>query len=319
MSIRQKVIAVCGPTAVGKTHYAIKIANQFHGEIVSCDSMQLYKYMDIGSAKPTPEEQKQAVHHLIDCIDPREPFSAARYAELAKPCIADIAQRGLLPIVAGGTGLYLDGLVYDLDFSRPPENRARRKELEDYAREHGKEALHQKLETLDADAAAHIHPNNLKRVIRAIEIAENGGKWRDFSRDPKRNPHYDFFLISLERDRQELYDRINLRVDLLMDAGLLDEVKSLLNMGLQEEHISMKGIGYKEIIGYLKGEYPLDEAVDLIKKNTRHFAKRQMTWFRRYKDMHWFNISSYETEDDCLDAIYRETDAFLGKKSAGQN
>ncbi len=307
---RQKVVAVCGPTAVGKTSFAIEIAKKFNGEIVSCDSMQLYKFMDIGSAKPTPEEQAQAVHHLIDCIDPREPFSAARYAELAKPCIADIGSRGKLPIVAGGTGLYLDGILYDLDFSRPPEDPKRREAWEAFARENGNEALHEVLRGKDPAAAEHIHPNNVKRVIRALEVAESGGKWRDFSGEPKRNPDYDFLLIGLARDRQELYDRINLRVDILMEQGLEDEVRRLLAMGLEEEHISMKGIGYKEMIGYLHGEYPLDEAVDLIKRNTRHFAKRQMTWFRRYKDMHWFNISEYEDAESCLEAIFEDVRAF---------
>ena len=316
-STKQKVIAVCGPTAVGKTKFAIEIAKRFDGEIVSCDSMQLYKYMDIGSAKPTPEEQAQAVHHLIDCIDPREPFSAAKYANLAKESITDIAGRGKLPIVAGGTGLYLDGILYDLDFSRPPENPKRREELRVFADAHGNEALHQVLQEKDPQAAAHIHPNNVKRVIRAIEIAENGGRWRDFSGEPKRNPDYDILLIGLCRDRAELYDRIYHRVDLLIQAGLVDEVRRLLQMGLKEEHISMKGIGYKEIIGYLNGEYPLDEAAELIKKNTRHFAKRQMTWFRCYKDMHWVNISTYSSEEDCLTDLFRQVDALLVQPLSG--
>lgn len=310
-SSKQKIVAVCGPTAVGKTRFAIEIAKRFSGEIVSCDSMQLYKYMDIGSAKPTPEEQAQAVHHLIDCIDPREPFSAAKYAEMARSCIREIAERGKLPIVAGGTGLYLDGILYDLDFSRPPENPERRNQLETYAQKNGNSALHRILQEKDPQAAAHIHPNNVKRVIRAIEVAESGGKWRDFSREPKRNPDYDVLLIGLCRERAELYDRINRRVDLLMQEGLVDEVRRLLQMGLKEEHISMKGIGYKEVIGYLNGEYTLENAEELIKKNTRHFAKRQMTWFRRYPDIHWVNISDYAEEEECLDDLCGRISALL--------
>ncbi len=304
-SADRTVIVICGPTAVGKTKYAIETALRFDGEVVSCDSMQLYRYMDIGSAKPTAEEQARVRHHLVDQIDPFQPFSAAKYQSLAKAAIEDIFARGKTPVIAGGTGLYLNALLYDMDFSAPPGDPALREQLYALAEKEGPQALHDRLRASDPAAAERIHPNNVKKVVRAVEAAELGSKVGDFSSDLVPTTDYEAVLIGLTRDRAELYERINRRVDLLIEAGLLDEVRGLLDMGLDEGNISMKGIGYKEMIGYFHGRYGLDEAVDLVKKNTRHYAKRQLTWFKRYRDMAWFNISEYDGDERCLEEIFK--------------
>lgn len=302
--MKREIIVICGPTAVGKTKYAIETALHVGGEVVSCDSMQLYKYMDIGSAKPTPAEQAQVKHHLVDEIDPGEPFSVARYQKLAKEAIEDIFARSKTPVIAGGTGLYLNALLYDMDFSAPPRDEAYRNQLYKDAEEFGPIYLHNKLQIVDPEAADRIHPNNIKKVVRALEAAEEGNKVKDFATELQPTKDYSYKLIGLTRDRAELYDRINLRVDLLMEMGLLEEVRGLLDMGLTEGDISMKGIGYKEIIGYYNGDYDLEEAIRLVKKNSRRYAKRQLTWFKRYKDMKWFDISTYENDEACLKEIY---------------
>ena len=296
------IIVVAGPTAVGKTEYAIKIAKAVNGEVVSCDSMQLYKYMDIGSAKPTPDELAQVQHYLVDEIDPRENFSVVEYQKRAKEAIAEIHAKGKIPVISGGTGLYLNSLLYEMDFGAPPADETYRKELEEFAAEFGSEALHNRLAEKDPAAADRIHPNNIKKVIRAIEAIEKGGEGiKPFDAVQKENIDYRPFLIGLTRDRAELYERINLRVDILMEQGLLHEVEGLFNMGLTEENISMKGIGYKELIQHLKGEYTLDEAIDKVKQNTRRYAKRQLTWFRRYDQMQWFDLSTYNSGDEALE------------------
>jgi tRNA dimethylallyltransferase len=301
----REIIVICGPTAVGKTQYAIETALHVDGEIVSCDSMQLYRYMNIGSAKPTPEEQARVRHHLVDEIDPSAPFSAARYQVMAKAAIEDIFARGKTPVIAGGTGLYLNALLYDMDFSAPPGDSAYREQLYREAEDFGPAYIYQKLQEADPESAERIHPNNVKKVVRALEAAKEGNKVRNFATDLKPTADYGVRLIGLTRDREELYGRINDRVDLLMETGLVEEVQGLLQMGLTEDNISMKGIGYKEIIGYCQGRYALEEAVDLVKKNTRHYAKRQLTWFRRYKDMKWFNISAYDSDARCLEDMFK--------------
>ena len=299
------VIALAGPTAVGKTKFAIMLAQEFDGEVVSCDSMQLYKYMDIGSAKPTPEEMAMAKHHLVDLIDPRDDFSVAQYQRMAKEAIADILSRGKTPIISGGTGLYLNSLLYDMDFSSAPEDTEYREALEKIAEEEGgREALHKMLEEQDPKAAALIHPNNAKKVIRALErLKEGEGEIKQFSDIDSETEDYDVILMGLTRDRAELYDRVNRRVDILMDEGLLDEVKGLMGMGLTQENISMKGIGYKEVMDHLDGRCSLEDAVDTIKKNTRHYAKKQLTWFRRYDKMKWFVISEYNNDEDAFEGM----------------
>lgn len=301
----RNIIVVAGPTAVGKTKYAIEVAKAFNGEVVSCDSMQLYKYMDIGSAKPTPEERAQVKHYLVDEIDPREAFSVAEYQKLAKAAIEEIFAKGKIPVIAGGTGLYLNALLYEMDFSDAPQESELRKQLEQEAETYGAQYVHDKLKALDAEAAERIHPNNVKKVIRAIEGASSGNKIGDFKKCTEKCKDYETILIGLTRNRQELYDRINLRVDILIEQGLFDEVKGLLDMGLAEDDISMKGIGYKEVIAYFDGKLSKEEAIDLIKKNTRHLAKRQLTWFRRYEDLTWFDISDYGNDDEAVEAIIK--------------
>jgi len=305
MQEKRNVIFVAGPTAVGKTKFAIEIAKAFHGEIISADSMQIYKYMDIGSAKPTKEELAQAKHYLVDEIDPRDEFSVAEYQALAKSCIEKVFGEGKIPVVSGGTGLYLNSLIYDMDFSVMPKQAGFRKQLEEEAKEFGFEYVHNKLKRLDPAAAARIHPNNLKKVIRALEVYETTGEViREFQESFVPTQDYGCILIGLSRERGELYRRIDERVDRLIEAGLIKEVEALLKKGLTENSISMKGIGYKEMISYLHGEFDLSEAVRLVKRNTRRYAKRQLTWLRRYPDMIWFDLSEYPSEKEALSAIF---------------
>lgn len=303
--MNREIIVICGPTAVGKTKYAIDVALAFNGEIVSCDSMQLYQHMDIGSAKPTAEEQAMVKHHLVDEIDPSGFFTVAKYQRLAKEAINTIFDQGKTPVIAGGTGLYLNSLLYDMDFSTPPRNDHFRDQLYDEVKTYGPEYIFQKLVNLDPAAAERIHPNNVKKVVRAIEAASTGTKVKDFAKDLVPTKDYSAKMVCLTRNREELYQRINQRVDMLIESGLEDEVRGLLSMGLDEENISMKGIGYKEMIGYCKGEYSLDDAITLVKRNTRHYAKRQLTWFKRYQEMKWFNISDYPDDDSCQKEIFQ--------------
>ncbi|MGI6752508.1 MAG: tRNA (adenosine(37)-N6)-dimethylallyltransferase MiaA [Anaerovoracaceae bacterium] len=295
------IVVITGPTAVGKTSYAIGAAKRFSGEIVSADSMQIYKYMDIGSAKPTPMEMSEVRHYLVDEIDPREPFSVAEYQQRAKDVISSIHAKGKLPIISGGTGLYINSILYDLDFSRSEKRDDRRNQLMKEAELEGKDFIHNKLRKLNPDMAERIHPNNIKRVIRAIEVIETTGKnIPEFSQSYLPTKDYSFVLIGLNRDRPELYHRIDNRVDELIEMGLKKEVMTLLEMGLQEANISMKGIGYKEIIDHLKGRYDMDEAIRLIKRNTRHYAKRQITWFNKDPNIFWINISRYKSDEEAF-------------------
>ena len=297
--MKKQIVVIAGPTAVGKTEYSIRIAKALNGEIISADSMQLYRFMDIGSAKPTAEERAAVPHHLVDEVDPRLPWSAAEYQKLAKKYIAEVLERGNLPVISGGTGLYVNSLLYDMDFSILPRQKGFREELEQEEAIFGSERVHQRLRELDPAAAERIHPNNIKKVVRAIEVCESSGKeFPDFASKLHETNNYSPVLIGLTRDREELYSRIEARVDLLLNAGLIDEVSGLLKMGLTCSDISMKGIGYKEVIGFLNGEYDREEAIRLIKLNTRHYAKRQLTWFRRYPDMRWFDLSEYDGPDE---------------------
>lgn len=301
---KNTIIALVGPTAVGKTKFAIRLAEMLDGEIVSCDSMQLYKYMNIGSAKPTPEELAMARHHLVDIVDPKEDFSVAQYQVMAKEAIKDILCRGKTPIVSGGTGLYLNSLIYNMDFSSAPEDPGYREKLTKTAERYGCESLHKMLKEQDEKAASLIHPNNTKKIIRALERLKQGeGRIKQFSDIEEESDDYNTTLIGLTRDRAELYDRINRRVDILIEEGLLEEVKYLRHMGLTQSNISMKGIGYKELMDYLDGEYTFEEAIDTIKKNTRHYAKKQLTWFRRYDKMKWYNISDFDSDEDAIEEI----------------
>ncbi|MGI6722125.1 MAG: tRNA (adenosine(37)-N6)-dimethylallyltransferase MiaA [Anaerovoracaceae bacterium] len=301
---KDKILVIAGPTAVGKTEYAIDTALALDGEIVSCDSMQLYKYMDIGSAKPTAEERAKVRHWLVDEIDPAQDFSVVMYRDMAKAAISDIMSRGKLPIVTGGTGLYLNSLLYEMDFGPQKKDPEYREKLEKMARNNGPAALHKRLQKVDPKAAERIHPNNVKKVIRALEAVELGGREiDDFGSVRTKTKDYDPILIGLTRDREELYQRINMRVLMLVDRGLLQEVQHLMDMGFNSDDIAMKGIGYKEIIDYFNGSYDLKTAIELVQKNTRHYAKRQLTWFKRYDDMKWFDLTAYMTHEDALKDI----------------
>ncbi len=291
-TMKRKIAVIVGPTAVGKTKYAIHAALNLNGEVLSADSMQVYKYMDIGSAKPTEEELALVKHHLVGEADPFGDWSAALYQEEAKRRIHDIFSREKLPVISGGTGLYVNSLIYEMDFSMAVGNSALREELQLFADSLGGQALHERLKKTDPEAAERIHPNNIKKMIRAIEVAESTGKGIPaFDRAFQQVKGYDCVMVGLSRNREELYRRIEQRVDEMLASGLVDEVKELMAMGLTEDHNSMKGIGYKEIMGFLRGEYSLEEAAAQIKQGTRNYAKRQMTWFRRYDTIRWFELS----------------------------
>lgn len=302
--MKRQIVVIVGPTAVGKTEYSLMIARELNGEIVSADSMQIYKFMDIGSAKPTKVQLSTVRHYLVDEVDPRTPWSVAEYQKLAKCYIEHIFSMEKLPIVSGGTGLYVNSLLYDMDFSVTARQTGFREQLEQDAIIHGKEWLHDRLRQLDPAASERIHPNNLKKVIRAIEVYKTTGEGIPrFTQSFQKTEDYHWILIGLDRDRELLYDRIDQRVDALLQAGLIEEVNELLTMGLTEDNISMKGIGYKEIIGCLKGEYDREEAVRLIKRNTRHYAKRQITWFKRYPEIKWFHLSEIEQPEHTVQGI----------------
>ncbi|KXG76865.1 tRNA (adenosine(37)-N6)-dimethylallyltransferase MiaA [Thermotalea metallivorans] len=306
------LLVIVGPTAVGKTETSIAVAKKLNGEIISADSIQVYKHMDIGSAKPTLAEREGIPHYLMDEIDPRENFSVAEFQSKAKEYIRMIHEKNKLPIIVGGTGLYVNAILYQMDFTGTASNWALRKKLEQEAAMYGNEFLHDKLKEIDPNAAARIHPNNVKRVIRALEVYYEGGeRVHDFQNTFVENPEYDYVLIGLNRDRKELYERINKRVDLLIENGLVEEVKYLMNLGLDEENISMKGLGYKEIIGYLKGKYSFDEAVEILKRDTRRYAKRQLTWFRRYEKIRWFDIGHYISKDAFVEDIVKYVEGKL--------
>lgn len=297
------LIILTGPTAVGKTDLSIQLAKAVDAEIVSADSMQIYKYMDIGSAKVTEEEMQGVKHYLVDEIEPDMPFSVSEYKRMAEEYIDEISSRGKNLIVTGGTGLYLNSLIYDMDFGKSDANQELREELNKELEENGPAYMYEKLVSLDKEAAERIHPNNTKRVIRAIEVAMSGEKMNDFSKDLRYNKKYRPIIIVLNRDRQALYDRINLRVDIMLKNGLIEEVKGLLEKGYTKDMISMQGIGYKEIIKYFDGEYTLDEAIEIIKRDSRRYAKRQLTWFRRYEDAKWFEIDKFDSAEELKDAV----------------
>ncbi len=297
------LIILTGPTAVGKTDLSIQLAKAVDAEIVSADSMQIYKYMDIGSAKVTEEEMQGVKHYLVDEIEPDMPFSVSEYKRMAEEYIDEISSRGKNVIVTGGTGLYLNSLIYDMDFGKSDANQELREALNKELEENGPAHMYEKLVSLDKEAAERIHPNNTKRVIRAIEVAMSGEKMNDFSKDLRYNKKYRPIIIVLNRDRQALYDRINLRVDIMLKNGLIEEVKGLLEKGYTKDMISMQGIGYKEIIKYFDGEYTLDEAIEIIKRDSRRYAKRQLTWFRRYEDAKWFEIDKFDSAEELKDAV----------------
>lgn len=287
------LIILTGPTAVGKTDLSIKIAKDLDAEVISADSMQIYEYMDVGSAKVTKEEMDGIHHYMIDEVKPDFKFSVSEFQLRADKYIDEIIEKNKLPLVTGGTGLYLNSLIYNMDFAKSDANNELRESLRLELEEHGIDYMHEKLRSLDEESANRIHKNNTKRVIRALEVCLSGEKMNDFSRDLKFNDKYEPIIIVLNRERDHLYERINKRVDIMLEKGLIDEVKNLLNMGYSKDLVSMQGIGYKEIIKYLDGEYTYDEAIEVIKRDSRRYAKRQITWFKRYESAKWFNLDEY--------------------------
>ena len=292
---KKPLIILTGPTAVGKTKASIGLAKAVDGEIISADSMQVYRHMDIGSAKIKPEEMEGIPHHLIDVLEPDDEFHVVKFQQLAKKAMRKIWERGHIPIVTGGTGFYIQALLYDIDFDENEKKDASRKELEAYAREHGAEALHEKLALVDPSSAEMIHPNNIKRVIRALEFYEQTGKRISEHNETQRQREspYPFAYFVLTDDRAHLYERINRRVDQMIEEGLVNEVQALKDKGYTKQLVSMQGLGYKEILDYLDGNCTLEEAIYTIKRNTRHFAKRQLTWFKRERDVIWINKQSF--------------------------
>lgn len=302
MNFKNKVIALVGPTGVGKTETSLKLAELTNSEIISCDSMQVYKGMDIGTAKVSKEEAQKVPHHLIDILEPWQMYNVCAYVSDAKKCLADIFSRGKNVMVVGGTGLYADSFINDTDFTETTGSEEVRCELAEYAEKHGREALHDMLRQSDPESAEQIHPNNVKRVIRAIEYFRlSGEKISEHNKKSALRPSpYDYVYIGLTRNREELYQRIEKRVDLMLEANLLDEVMSLYKKGCNLNMTSMQALGYKEIIHYIKGKCTLDEAVRILKRDSRHYAKRQLTWFGRNKNINWINLSECDGFDDVI-------------------
>lgn len=305
-----KVLIIVGPTASGKTKLGIEAAKRFNGEIISADSMQIYKYMNIGTAKPTFEEREGIPHHLIDIVEPNEKFSVAEFKNRAEKCIEDILKRGKLPIIVGGTGLYVNSLINTFDFMNTNENPELRKKLEEEAKQYGNEILYERLKKIDPEVCNRIHLNDLKRIIRALEIYEVTGK--NITENQKNTKEiskkYDYIIVGLDTDREKLYERINLRVDIMLKEGLLDEVREIqYRLKEQGKTTSMQAIGYKELIEVFEGRTTLEAAVEKVKKESRNYAKRQLTWFRRNKDIVWLEVmDSIENKLSVIENLLKE-------------
>lgn len=290
----KKVIIIAGPTGVGKTSTSIALAKKVNGEIISADSMQIYKDMDIGTAKVKPAEMEGIPHHIIDVINPQDEFTVSDFDRMATKAILEIQEKSKTPIVVGGTGLYINSLIYDMDYNKVDGDEALRNELWKFYEINGEDRLYEML--LKMDPYTKIDKQNIKRVVRAIEIIKTSGTIGKFAEIPKRT-EFASELFVLYRDRKHLYDIINIRVDSMIKQGLVNEVKSLINMGLEKDNQSMKAIGYRQIIAYLDGEYNLDTAIELIKRDSRRYAKRQLTWFKRYSEATWLNVDLLTTEE----------------------
>lgn len=288
-----RIPVIVGATASGKTGVAIELAKRIDGEIISADSMQIYKTMNIGTAKPTVEETEGIPHHLIDCVAPDENFSVARFVQEAEASIAEIMGRGKCPIVVGGTGLYINGLTLPWSFETEDTNPKVRARLEREIKKVGSDSMHRLLERIDPESAKEIHPNNAKRIVRALEIYEVTGmtKSQSDTQGQHRKCTYEYTMMGLRMDRQQLYKNIDRRVDNMIAAGLLDEVQALINRGYSRDLVSLKAIGYKEFFPYFDGEMSFDETLRILKRDTRHFAKRQLTWFRKDQRIKWFDVN----------------------------
>ena len=298
--MKKPLVILTGPTAAGKTKLSVALAEAIDGEIISADSMQVYRRMDIGSAKIRPEEMKGIPHHLIDILEPVEEFNVVRFQTLAKEALKQIYGRNRIPIVAGGTGFYIQALLYDIDFAENKEQPEIRSELEAAAREKGAEALHKMLKEADPKGAEQIHANNVKRVIRALEYYRLTGERiseHNEAQQQKESPYNAAYFV-LNDERERLYERIDARVDVMLKEGLLEEVKALKAMGVSRGMVSMQGLGYKEMLSCLEGEISFPEAVRILKRDTRHFAKRQLTWFRRERDVIWLNQPDFQYDQE---------------------
>lgn len=305
---REPLIILAGPTAVGKTALSLELARTVNGEIISADSMQVYRHMDIGSAKILPEETEGISHHLIDVLEPWEEFNVTVFQKMAKAAIREIRGRNHIPILVGGTGFYIQAVLYDIDFTENPQDNSIRNALEKTWEEKGGSYLHQMLKQVDSQAAEQIHEHNKKRMIRALEFyMQTGEKISEHNeRERGREAAYNTCYFVLNDDRNVIYDRCDRRVDAMISRGLVEEVKRLKEMGCTRDMVSMQGLGYKEILGFLDGEYDFDRAVYLIKRDTRHFAKRQLTWFRREKDVIWVDKQTLGSDRNCLDYMLEQ-------------
>lgn len=293
--LKKPLIVLTGPTAAGKTELSIALAKKLNGAIISADSMQVYKYMNIGSAKIRPEEMQGVRHYLVDVLDPREEFHVARFQQMAKEAMDEIYRNGQLPIVVGGTGFYIQALLKDIDFDESSGELPCRKELEETARREGGAVLYERLKQVDPESAEAIHPNNVKRVIRALEFYQETGQPISLhnKEQKEKQPPYTYAYFVLNDDRARLYERIDRRVDRMVEQGLVEEVRWLKEHGYDRSLVSMQGLGYKELFPYLNGTCSLEEAVEIIKRDTRHFAKRQITWFKREPDVIWLNQQEF--------------------------
>lgn len=298
-------IIVAGPTASGKTKVSIELAKKLDGEVVNADSMQVYKDLNIGTAKATPDEIGNIKHHMLDVVDKFDDFTVSDYREMALPIIKDIISRGKTPIIVGGTGFYINSLLFEMDYGNTNKNDEVRIKYENLAKEYGNEYVFDILKKADIESANKLHANDLKRVIRALEIYETTGMKKSAMQNTMQtfNTGLNPLIICLNMDRTKLYDRINQRVDIMVKDGLLQEVTDLVNLGLNESHQSMTGIGYKEILSYIRGDISLDESIELIKKNTRNYAKRQITWFKKVPTLEFIDVTNGVTEDIILNII----------------
>lgn len=297
---KRPLVIIAGPTATGKTFTSVELAKRVVGSVISADSMQVYRGMDIGSAKVTREEMQGIPHYLIDVTDPSDAWNVVRFQKEAEAAAEDIYQNGRLPFLVGGTGFYIQALLYGIDFTEMDADTECRTSMEEEAKNGGAQALYRRLQEVDPEAAESIHPNNIKRIIRALEFAQkSGGKLiSEHNRNEHlREPAYDAVFFVLTMDRRKLYERIDARVDRMMQAGLVPEVERLKEQGLTAQDVSMQGIGYRQILRALDGEYPMEEAVRLIKRDSRRFAKRQLTWFRRERGVTWIDLDSFPEEN----------------------
>ena len=286
---KQKVIVIGGPTASGKTALSIALAKKINGEIVSADSMQIYKDMNIGTAKPTTEEMQGIKHHMLDFLSPEERFSVADYKKRAKAAIKEILDKGKVPIVIGGTGLYIETLIYEIEFAQIDTDLSYRKELEQIVEEKGLEYLYNEAMKIDPEAMKKISPNDQKRILRVLELYHQTGKTKtQLDVESRKEVEYDYKLFAINMDREKLYDRINRRVDIMLKDGLVEEVKALCEK-YREFPTAMQGLGYKEVVEYLNGEASYEEMVEKIKTESRRYAKRQITWFKKYENLTWIN------------------------------